>query len=140
MHFVSAADSTSRPFGTVIANEVFSSGVLLSEYAALDSLRYSGWLTWSRLVRTSANSSNILMFRGSTYVVLASFPRTSLTFTFNLDSRYRQQLYLSYTPGMTLVEVTVLRHTEGLLKDLVDNIQPGVAQVSLHCSLCVSTE
>ncbi|KAI0262019.1 hypothetical protein BGY98DRAFT_1192657 [Russula aff. rugulosa BPL654] len=30
-HFFSAADSTSRPFGTVIANEVFSSGVLLSD-------------------------------------------------------------------------------------------------------------
>ncbi len=31
-----SADGASGPFGTVIVNEVFSSGVLLSEYAALD--------------------------------------------------------------------------------------------------------
>ena len=31
-----AADSISRPFASVIANGVFGSGVLLSEYAALD--------------------------------------------------------------------------------------------------------
>ena len=72
------------------------------------------------------------MFRGSTYVVLASSPRTSSIFMFDLDSRYWQQLYISYTPGMAWVEVIIFRRTENMLKDIVENIQPGVAQVGWH--------
>jgi hypothetical protein len=67
---------------------------------ALDDLsQYSGWLTWSRLARTSANSSNISTFRDLTYVVLASPFHTSPMFMFGLDSR--QQSYVSHAPGMT---------------------------------------
>ena len=44
------------------------------------------------------------------YVVLVSPSRTSPMFVFGLDGRYREQLCVSHTPGMTLLEVTMFRH------------------------------
>ena len=101
------ANGAPRPFASVIANEVFSSGVLLSEYAALDAelLETADFLT---LARTSANLSNISRFRVSTYVVLLSPSRTSPIFVFELDGRYREQLYISHTSGTAHIQVMTL--------------------------------
>ena len=100
-----AANGAPRPFASVIANEVFSSGVLLSEYAVLDAelLETANSLA---LARTSDNLSNISTFRVSTYVVLLCPSHTSPIPVFQLDGRYWEQLYLSHTSGMAYVELT----------------------------------
>jgi hypothetical protein len=54
---------------------------------------------------------------------------TSLVFIFDLDGCYWQQLRIPYAPGTACSLGLWFLDADNILKDLVENIQPGVAQV-----------